>query len=205
MAVNDTKPDFPVTVSVHPEAGLDDLTTSGITWGTLIDPGLALLAAPPAGRAGDLSRPLRLLAGPPEPAPGTLLDVPVARTLHLRGPQGRVYLVMQADLNGWTWSGEAPWTPGADDVFDDAMAALADQLLSRCTAPNEHWLDRCGKARAGMGRPPHPYPFPFPPVPGSSMVPESSVAAEPAFGTRGRRKRPMWLRLLESAVGRHPR
>jgi hypothetical protein len=184
--VNDHKSDFPVIVSIHPESGLDDLPHSGITWGTLLDPGLALLVPPPADRAAGLSGPLRLLAGPREPAVGTLLDAPVARTLHLRSPDGRSYLVMQADLAGWTLTGRAAWSPGPDDLFDDDAAASFDVILSRCTAPNVSWFDLAGKARAGRGRPPYKYPFEEWPVVDLSEDPEMT------FGKPHKRRKPIW-------------
>ncbi|MEV6843041.1 hypothetical protein [Actinoplanes sp. NPDC051411] len=184
--MNDHKSDFPVIVSVHPESGLDDLPNSGITWGVLLDPGLALLVPPPPERAAGLSGPLRMLAGPREPAVDTLLDAPVARTLHPRSPDGRAYLAMQADLADWTLAGRAPWSTGPGDLFDDDAAASCDVILSRCTAPNVSWFDLAGKARAGRGRPPHKYPFEEWPVLDPSEDPEMT------FGRSHKRGKPIW-------------
>ncbi|MFC3744836.1 hypothetical protein [Paractinoplanes deccanensis] len=190
--------DYPVIVSVHPDEGMDDLPHTGITWGTLVDPGLALLAAPPPDRAAALSRPMRLLAGPYEPSRGTVLDAPVAQTFQLRSPRGRSYLAMRADLSDWALPGGPPWSPGADDPFDDDAAELADRLLRGCPAPSESWFDRSGKARAGQGAPPYPYPFPIRPLGESDVEPEAPAV-------RRRRKKPMWVKILSYAVGRDGR
>jgi hypothetical protein len=149
--MNADNTDFPVIVSLHPESGLDDLPNSGVAWGTLVSPGLALLAEP----ASDLSGPLRLLAGAPGPNYGPLLDAPVARVLHL----GRNHRAVLADLGDWNLAGEELWAPGDQEPFDDEAAALADLILSRCPQPDENWFDRAGKARAGRTAPPYPYPF----------------------------------------------
>lgn len=185
---------------MHPDNGMGDLQNSGIAWGTLIDPGLALLSTRLVQGLIETSAtlPLRLLAGPPEPAVGALLDAPVARTLLIRGPRDRLYLMMQADLTGWDRDGEPPWSPEVQDPFDAEAAALADLVLSRCTAPDQDWLGRAGKARSEQGPPPWPYPF------GSWPDLEPSADAERGFSAGSRRaKKPMWYRILHAAARRH--
>jgi hypothetical protein len=185
---------------VHPDSGMGDLQNSAIAWGTLIDPGLALLSTRLIQGVVETSPqvPLRLLAGPPEPAAGSLLDAPVARTLLIRGPHDRLYLVMQADLTGWARSGAPLWSPDVHEPFDADAAALADLVLSRCTAPDQNWFGRAGKARSEQGPPPWPYPFP------SWPGPEASADAERGFSAGPRpSKKPMWYRILHAAAGRH--
>jgi hypothetical protein len=191
---------FPLQVSVHPDDGMGDLRNSGLAWGTLIDPGLALLSPRLVQGVIETSpkQPLRLLAGPPEPAAGSLLDAPVVRTLLIQGPQDRLYLVMQADLTGWDRSGEPPWSPDVGDPFDADTAALADLILSRCTAPDENWFGRAEKARAEQGQPPWPYPFPSWPDPEPPVDTDLTISAEAR-----RPRKPMWYWVLHAAARRH--
>jgi hypothetical protein len=193
MSLKDVGPShLPLLVSLHPVDGMDDLERSGVAWGTLIDPGLALLSTT-ASEDVTSSWPgaLRLLAAAAKPDSGALLDAPVSEVLRLAGREDHTHLVVRAELGDWQCSGLEVWQPGRDHRFDDRAAALADRILARCEPPAPTWFEFAAKARAGFGPAPRPYPFAFGRLPGVPQ-PEPGFSALHAAG----RRRPTWTDLL---------
>ncbi|MBU2667148.1 hypothetical protein KOI35_26935 [Actinoplanes bogorensis] len=191
-----TTPDSPLLVSLHPVAGLDDLEHSSVAWGTLIDPGLALLSTEES-EPGTRSWPatLRLLAGPAQPG-DSLLEASIARVLHLTVPGCRSYLVVEAGLEDWDLSRTRLWHPGTADDFDAPAAVLADQVLTRCTPPSPAWFDHAAKARTGFGKVPRPYPFTF------GWLSDRAPEPDPGF-SHNRRPKPTWVACLRRWLGQN--
>jgi hypothetical protein len=191
MTLEDSK----LFVALHPAVGMDGLEHSRVAWGTLIDPGLALLST---REPESVTRPwvetLRLLAGPAQPLPDSLLEASISRVLHLAAPEGRSYLVVQAGLADWDLSRIAVWHPGRGDTFDARAADLADQVLARCEPPSPGWFEYAAKARAGFGPVPRPYPFTF------GWLLDRAPASDPGF-SHNRRPRPTWMACLRRWLG----
>jgi hypothetical protein len=190
-----TSSDSRFAVSLHAADGMGDLQRSSVAWGTLIDTGLALLSTTePEGVTDSWPGTLRLVAGPAEPFPDSLLEASVSRVLRLATPEGRSYLAVQAGLADWDLSRIEVWHPGMGDGFDARTAALADQVLARCDPPSAVWFEHVGKARAGFGPVPRPYPFTF------GWLADRAPEPDPGF-SRNRRPRPTWMALLRRWLG----